>query len=103
MAKAKLVKRKKKLRVEGLATLLLTLAVCFYFGAKFGLKSYNMTLQLQAQKTEAKASALKENVASLQSEVTKLQSMDRVVGMAEKEGIKTNQDNVVVVDGDEKK
>lgn len=82
---------------------MLSLAICCYFGAKFGLKSYNMTLQLQAQETEQKANALKESVASLESEVTELQSRDRVVGMAEKEGIKTNQDNVVVVEDDEKK
>lgn len=103
MAKAKLVKRKRRLRIEGIATLMLSLAICCYFGAKFGLKSYNMTLQLQAQETEQKANALKESVASLESEVTELQSRDRVVGMAEKEGIKTNQDNVVVVEDDEKK
>ena len=70
MAKAKIVKRKRRLRIEGLATLLLT---------------------------------LKEDVANLEADITKLEDRDRVLGMAEKEGIKTNQDNVVVVDKDEKK
>ena len=49
MAKAKIVKRKRRLRIEGLATLLLTLSIFGYFGAKFALKSYNITLQLKAQ------------------------------------------------------
>ena len=51
MAKAKIVKRKRRLRIEGLATLLLTLSIFGYFGAKFALKSYNITLQLKAQES----------------------------------------------------
>lgn len=42
-------------------------------------------------------------MANLEADITKLEDRDRVLGMAEKEGIKTNQDNVVVVDKDEKK
>ena len=103
MAKAKIVKRKRRLRIEGLATLLLTLSIFWYFGAKFALKSYNITLQLKAQESEQKANTLKEDVANLEADITKLEDRDRVLGMAEKEGIKTNQDNVVVVDKDEKK
>ena len=101
MAKAKIVKRKRRLRIEGLATLLLTLSIFGYFGAKFALKSYNITLQLK--ESEQKANTLKEDVANLEADITKLEDRDRVLGMAEKEGIKTNQDNVVVVDKDEKK
>ena len=59
MAKAKIVKRKRRLRIEGLATLLLTLSIFGYFGAKFALKSYNITLQLKAQESEQKANTLK--------------------------------------------
>ena len=54
MAKAKIVKRKRRLRIEGLATLLLTLSIFGYFGAKFALKSYNITLQLKAQESDIK-------------------------------------------------
>lgn len=103
MAKAKLIKKKRRLKVEGLATMLFTMAIIIYFGAKFGLQSYNITLQKQAQVSEDKATALKEAVANLETEVNNLQSRDRVMSYAEKEGIKTNQDNVVVVEGDEKK
>ena len=59
MAKAKIVKRKRRLRIEGLATLLLTLSIFGYFGAKFALKSYNITLQLKAQESEQKAKHIK--------------------------------------------
>lgn len=103
MAKAKLIKKKRRLKIEGIATVLCTFAVLVYLAATFGLQSYNITLQKQAQVTEDKAATLKEAVANLQSEVNELQSRDRVLGVAEKEGIKTNQDNVAVVEGDEKK
>lgn len=103
MAKAKIVKRKKRIRLEGLATLMITLAIFSYLGAKFGLQSYNYLLQRQAQKTEAKAGTLKETVANLQNEVSTLQNRDRVLGMAEDEGIGSNQENVVVVKDDSKK
>lgn len=97
MAKAKIVKRKRRLRVEGLATLLFTLSIFIYLGAKFGLKSYNVVLQKEAQVVEQKVTTLKASVANLEAEINTLKSRDRVLGMAEKDGIKTNQDNVVVI------
>ena len=103
MAKAKLVKRKKRFRVEGLATLLFTLAIVVYVGARIGLRSYNYNLSIEANKVEQKANTLKDSVGNLETEVNKLQNRDRVLGMAEKDGIKTNQDQVVVMGNDENK
>lgn len=100
MAKAKLVKKKKKLKIEGVATLLLTLSIFGYLGAKFGLKSYNILLSEQAQKVEEKAGTLKEAVANLENEVNTLENRERVLGMVEEEGIKNNQENVVVIGND---
>ena len=103
MAKAKLVKKKRRLKVEGIATILFTLAIFAYLGATFGLRSYNIVLQQQAQKIESKASTLKEAVANLENEVNTLQNHDRVLGMAEEDGIKTNQENVVTIGKDNNK
>lgn len=100
MAKAKIVKRKRRIRIEGLATLIFTLSLFTYFGAKFALKSYNMTLQLHAQECAEQTSALKQDVANLEADINTLESRDRVLGMAKEEGIKTNQDNVVVVENE---
>ena len=100
MAKAKIVKRKRKLKVQGIATLLFTLSVFMYLGAKFGIQPYNILLQAQAQKTEDKAGTLKEAVANLENEVNNLQNRERVVGMVESEGIVMNQENAITI-GDE--
>ena len=90
MAKAKLVKRKRKLRIEGIAALLFTISAFAFMGAKFGLHSYNIVLQKEAQQA----------VANLQNEVNTLQSRDRVLSMVEGEGISTNQNVVVVGEGE---
>ena len=42
---------------------------------------------------------LKEKNSVLQSEVNELSSRDRIVSMVEKEGIKTNQDQVIILTG----
>lgn len=99
MAKAKLVKRKRKrrLRLEGVATLLFTISVVLYFGAKFGLKAYNNELQLKATNVAQEAASLKEEVSRLQNEVTQLQSRDRILSMVEDDDISVNQEQVVVM------
>ena len=80
MAKAKIVKRKRRLRIEGLATLLLTLSIFGYFGAKFALKSYNITLQLKAQESE--------DVANLEADITKLEDRTAYLEWLKKRGSK---------------
>ena len=55
------------------------------------------------RQVEEKATTLKETVSSLENEVNKLENRERVLGMAEKDGIKTNQDQVVVMGDEDKK
>lgn len=99
MAKAKIVKRKRRIRVEALASLMLTLSIMAFLGAQYGLKSYNYSLSVKKNEIEQQAKELEEKVADLQTEVTELQNRERVLSVAEKENIKTNQDNVTVVNG----
>ena len=100
VAKAKIVKRKRRIRLEGIAGLLFVLAAVVYLGAKCGLKAYNQGLQKVATQAEEKVTALKNEVGKLEDEVINLQRRDRVVGMAEKKGLKTNQEQVVVMGED---
>ncbi|WP_416327350.1 cell division protein FtsL [[Eubacterium] hominis] len=99
MAKAKIVKRKRKLRIEGLATLMFTVAILVFLGAKYGLQSYNYSLSVQKTKLEQNQKELEEKVADLETTVTNLQSRENIMKVAEKENLKTNQDNVTVIDG----
>ena len=90
MAKAKIVKRKRRLRIEGLATLLLTLSIFGYFGAKFALRSYNITLQLKAQESEQKANTLKRTWQIWRRISQSWRIATAYLEWLKKEGIKTN-------------
>ena len=102
VAKAKIVKRKRRLKIEGISAVLFVIAIAVFLGAKCGLKAYNQNLQKVATQTEEKVSDLQNDVGKLEDEVTNLQRRDRVVGMAEKDGLKTNQEQVVVMGEDSK-
>ena len=92
MAKAKLVKRKRKLRIEGIASIAIYNFTFAFMGNKIWMQhSYNIVLQKEAQQIKQQEQTLKEAVANLQNEVNTLQSLDRVLSMVEGEGISTNQ------------
>lgn len=97
MAKAKLVKKKRRLKLEALATLILTISIFTFVGAKLVLKSYNYNLSNKSQEIQSNMNKLQEEVSSLESEVSTLQNRDSVLKAAEADGIKSNQDNVVVI------
>lgn len=94
---AKLVKRKRRIRLEGLATLFLALSICLYLAATFGLKSYNITLANRSQALENEQSTIKEAVSTMELEVKELQNRDRVMAIAQEDGITTNQNQVSII------
>ncbi|MDE6196174.1 MAG: cell division protein FtsL [Erysipelotrichaceae bacterium] len=98
---AKLVKRKRKIRMEGIATLFLALSICLYFIAMFGVKSYNITLAKQSQALENEQSTIKEAVSTMELEVKELQNRDRIVSIAQEDGITTNQNQVSIIPKEE--
>lgn len=100
MAKARLINKKRRIRIEAIATVMFMLSLGVYAGAKFLLKSYNYELAVTSQDIQSEADQLKEDVAALESDISTLQNRDRILGMAESDGIKTNQDNVTII-GDE--
>ncbi len=94
---AKLVKRRRRVRLEGIATLFLALSICLYLVATFGLKSYNITLAKHSQALEGEQSTIQEAVSTMELEVKELQSRDRVMAIAQEDGIKTNQNQVSII------
>lgn len=97
-AKAKIIRKaKKRFRYEAFA--LIFFAICFvtYLWMMIGQKNVNYNLALEAQRLQLEVSEQKEAVATLQSEVNALANRDRIVSMAAEDGIKTNQDQVVIL------
>ena len=97
-AKAKIIRKaKKRFRYEAFA--LIFFAICFvtYLWMMIGQKNVNYNLALEAKRLQLEVSEQKEAVATLQSEVNALANRDRIVSMAAEDGIKTNQDQVVIL------
>ena len=97
-AKAKIIrKHKKRFRYELFAVMFCTICFMGYLWAMIGQKHWNYELALEAQNLQQEVAAQKEAVATVQSEVNALANRDRIVSMAAEDGIKTNQDQVVIL------
>lgn len=102
MAKARLIKRKRRLRMEGVLVLMLIVSTGLYALSKICLNSYNIVLSNEQQQTAAQLSEVQNSVNVLKADVNELQDRSRVLAMVEEDGINTNQENIYVVgDGDE--
>ena len=102
MAKARLIKRRRRLRIEGVLVLMLIVSTGLYALSKICLTSYNIVLSNEQQQTAAQLSEVQNSVNVLKADVNELQDRSRVLAMVEEDGINTNQENIYVVgDGDE--
>lgn len=102
MAKARLIKRRRRLRIEGMLVLMLIVSTGLYALSKICLNSYNIVLSNEQQQTAAQLSEVQNSVNVLKADVNELQDRSRVLDMVEEDGINTNQENIYVVgDGDE--
>lgn len=97
MAKARLIKRRRRIRIEGVLVLVLMLSAGLYAMSKICLASYNIVLSNERQQTAAKLSEVQNSVDVLKADVNELQDRNRVLAMVEEDGINTNQENVYVV------
>ena len=101
MAKARLIKVRRKVRIEGILFLVFLLCLGIFTLAKTGLASYNIVLSNEQQSIAADMEEQRDAVRLLQADVNELQERSRVLAAVEKDGIKSNQENVYVVDGSE--
>lgn len=101
---AKIVKKaksKRKIKLESLATLICFLSAFLYLGSSIFLKSYNVSLGKSASEYEKKITQTKEEKEALRVEVEQLRDRDRILAQAKGNGLDTNQDNVVIISGEE--
>lgn len=93
----KIVKKKKKLRIEGLISLLFVVSIIGYFVAITVLRSHNVILSQEDTKLENEVSTLKNDVDNLELDVKRLGNRDRILDIAAKHGLKVNQSQIVSV------
>ncbi len=101
MAKARLIKVRRKVRIEGVLFLVFLVCVGIFTLAKTGLASYNIVLSNEQQRVAADKEEQRDAVRLLQTEVNELQERSRVLAAVKEDGIESNQENVYVVGGSE--
>lgn len=94
---AKLVKKKKKLRLEGFAAALFFIAALFSVSSSLFLRTYNNSLSAQKQSIGRQISALQTENDALKVEVQSLSTRDRVTDIAQQDGMAQNQNNIVTI------
>ena len=101
MAKARLIKVRRKVRIEGVLFLVFLVCLGIFTLAKTGLASYNIVLSNEQQRVAADKDEQRDAVRLLQTEVNELQERSRVLAAVKEDGIESNQENVYVVGGSE--
>ena len=101
MAKARLIKVRRKVRIEGVLFLVFLVCLGIFTLAKTGLASYNIVLSNEQQRVAADKEDQRDAVRLLQTEVNELQERSRVLAAVKEDGIESNQENVYVVGGSE--
>mgnify|MGYP000614039451 FL=1 len=101
MAKARLIKVRRKVRIEGVLFLVFLVCLGIFTLAKTGLASYNIVLSNEQQRVAADKEEQRDAVRMLQTEVNELQERSRVLAAVKEDGIESNQENVYVVGGSE--
>lgn len=101
MAKARLIKVRRKVRIEGVLFLVFLVCLGIFTLAKTGLASYNIVLSNEQQRVAADKEQQRDAVRLLQTEVNELQERSRVLAAVKEDGIESNQENVYVVGGSE--
>ena len=97
---SQIIRKKRKLKIQALASLFFIFSTILYLGSVTILKSYNYVLSAKVESVEANRADLKAQVANLEAAVKQLSNYDYIVSIAEKAGIKANQSNVKILSGD---
>ena len=96
---AKIVKKKRRLKVDRLVSLFFVLSIISFLCSTLFLQSYNMTLSKVDSQREVEITAAKKEKEAMRVAVEELQNRDRILGVAKDAGIDINQDSVVILEG----
>lgn len=97
---AKLIKKKRRLRIHAFASLFLFISIFLYLGSMTALKSYNMILSTRSETAATEKSKLEEQVTNLETAIKQLSDSDYIMKIAEANDLKSIQSNVKVLSGE---
>ena len=93
----KIVKKKRKLKVERLAVVVLTFSLLLSLATSLFLRSYNNALTMEVQTIQVNIQTLKLENDAHKVTIQNLSNKDRIFDIAEQDGLSMNQSNVVTV------
>lgn len=93
----RIVKKKKVLRVDRLIMLLFVVSLFAAMASSLFLRSYNNALTMRVQSTEDEIATLKAENDAYKVAIQDLSNKERVLSIAEMEGMAMNQGNVVTI------
>lgn len=100
MTRAKIKKRKRKLKTGAVASALFVFSMFMFIPVRFWVKSVNYSLSIELQQLNVKKDELKQAVSGLTQEVANLKSKDRVVAIAGEEYAMIEQ-NINVIEAED--
>lgn len=93
----RIVKKKKVLRIDRLVKLVFIISLFAAMGSSLFLRSYNNSLTMRVQSTEDEIATLKAENDAYKVAIQDLSNKERVLSIAEMEGMAMNQGNVVTI------
>lgn len=90
---AKIVKKKRKLKVHNLVNLIFLVSILMYFGSIFFLKSMNITLNKQLTDLSSQNQDEQKAIETLRLDVMKYTERDYLLSVCAKYGIELNFDS----------
>lgn len=97
----KKVVKKKKLNIENLVAMIFVVSFLAYLGSITVLRSYNVVLASEEKQMQDEIVKARNDVANLEFDVKKLDNREYILSIAEQEGLKINQENIVSVASNE--
>lgn len=98
---AKIVKRKKrKLRLDNLAKLILSIAIIAWVGTSLFVNTKNAELTVKIQKMNDELASLTKANQTLSFEIQSLESKDRIYELAQTANMDQIQDNIISIVGE---
>ncbi|MGN1344635.1 MAG: hypothetical protein ACI4U3_08650 [Traorella sp.] len=100
---AKIVKKKKKLKVHNLVNMILFVSVLMYLGSILLLKSFNITLNKELTHLNATNQDTQKENETLRLEVAKYTERDYLLSVCDKYGVELNfdSDRITYIDDEE--
>lgn len=94
---AKIIRRKRKLKLSGIATVLMIISLVLSLFSSLFIRSYNNSLSIKMQSINKEIASLNVENDAIKVEIQTLANKDRVISIANEAGLSMNQNSIVTI------